>query len=66
MKDEKTVAMMSGLGGGVFWGDDEMKEHVSTKAKKWQYHSVKNKEKLNGKINAYLQNIYIKHYGERY
>ena len=34
-----------------------VKAHKTTKAKKYQYHGVKNKEELNIKINAYLQKI---------
>ena len=43
-----------------------VKEHKTTKAKKCQYHGVKNKEELNVKINAYLQKHYQEQYGECY
>ena len=34
-----------------------IKGHVTTKAKKCQYHSTKNEEELNEQINTYLQNF---------
>ena len=43
-----------------------IKGHLTTKAKKCQYHGVKNKEELNERINAYLKNIYPEQYGECY
>ena len=43
-----------------------VKNHKTTKAKKCQYYGVKNKEELNIKITAYLQNIYPAQYGECY
>ena len=43
-----------------------VKKHKTTKAKKWQYYGIKNKEELNTKINAYLQKNYPAQYGECY
>ena len=39
-------------------------KHVTTKAKGCKYHGCKNDGELNDRVQAYLEETYIAHYGE--
>ena len=41
-------------------------KHVTTKAKECKYHGCKNDGELNDRVQIYLEEIHLTHYGECY